>query len=342
VSNAGGETAKGLARHQRRLVGEAEALGLDRGRLLEAGELTEAELIDPDARIPVIKRWRLWSYISSQVIDPDLGLRFGSTLGVRQFGLVGYTMLHSRTLHQAFGRMVRYGRILSDLASDLALEEDDGAWRLTNLRPMPAFNHLRQPVDESFAAIVAIARQITGEKITPRQVDFPYRRPASVEALRSYFRADLRFATPVGSIVINDRDMRLPLTAADEDLTGYLDQLAGQRLDELSREETFLGRVRRAIWQGLSDGQPTLTEVATELNVSPRTLQRRLNEEEVSFTEMVDSIRREMAPILLQDRHMAVYEIAYLLGYGEPSTFFRAFRRWHGQSPREYREQIAV
>ena len=336
------DVAKGLARHQRRLVKEAEALGLAREQLLHAGGLSEAELGDPDARIPVVKRWRLWSYISKQVEDPDLGLRFGSTLAVRQFGLVGYTMLHSRTLLQAFGRMVRYGRILSDLASDLALEKVDGGWRLTNLRPLPAFRHLRQPVDESFAAIVAIARQITGEDIAPRRLDFPYQRPARLEALRSYFRADFRFGAPAGSIVMRDRDMKLPLIGADEDLTGYLDQLAGQKLDELSRQETFLGRVNRAIWQSLSDGQPTLTEVATELNMSPRTLQRRLSEEEVSFTDLVDAMRREMAPILLEDRQMAVYEVAYLLGYGEPSTFFRAFRRWHGQSPREYRAQIAV
>ncbi|TNF83205.1 MAG: hypothetical protein EP299_01005, partial [Acidobacteria bacterium] len=78
------DVAKGLARHQRRLVAEAEALGLDREQLLEAGGLTEAELADPDARIPVVKRWRLWGYISKQVEDPDLVLRFGSTLGVRQ------------------------------------------------------------------------------------------------------------------------------------------------------------------------------------------------------------------------------------------------------------------
>ena len=336
------DMAKVLARVPRRLVEEAESLGLDRRQLLEAGGLTEAELADADGRIPVVKRWRLWSSISTQVDDPDLGLQFGSTLGVRQFGLVGYTMLYSRSLLQAFRRMVRYGRILSDLASDLALEQDDGAWRLTNLRPLLAFRHLRQPVDESFAAIVGIARQITGEAFAPRRVDFPYQRPASVEALRSYFCSDFRFGAPVGSIVIRDRDMKLPLTAADEDLTGYLDQLASQKLEELSRQETFLGRVRRAIWQSLSDGQPTLGEVATELYMSPRTLQRRLSEEEVSFTDLVDSIRREMAPILLEDRQMAVYEVAYLLGYGEPSTFFRAFRRWHGQSPREFREQIAV
>jgi AraC-like DNA-binding protein len=336
------DMVKALARTQRRLVEMAESLGLDHEELLKAGGLTESELADPDGRIPVIKRWRLWSYISTQVEDPDLGLQFGSTLGPREFGLVGYTMLHSRSLLQAFGRMVRYGHILSDLASDLALVKDDGDWRLTNLRPLRSFRHLRQPVDESFAAVVGIARQITGEAFAPRRVDFPYQRPASIEALRSYFRADFRFGTPVGSIVIRDRDMRLPLAAADEDLTGYLDQLASQKLEDLSREETFLGRVRRAIWQSLSDGQPTLTEVASELHVSPRTLQRRLNEEEVSFTELVDSIRREMAPILLEDREMAVYEVAYLLGYGEPSTFFRAFRRWHGQSPREYREQIAV
>jgi AraC-like DNA-binding protein len=138
-----------------------------------------------------------------------------------------------------------------------------------------------------------------------------------------------------------DRDMQTPLTHADPQLTGYLDELAEIRLDTLPKDFSVAARVRRAIWPHLSEGQPFIGAIAADLAVSSRTLQRRLREEGTSYGEVIETLRREKAVLLLRDPHLAVYEVGYLLGYSDPSAFYRAFRRWHGTSPSQHRQLMS-
>ncbi len=95
--------------------------------------------------------------------------------------------------------------------------------------------------------------------------------------------------------------------------------------------------MRKAIWRNLSDGRPNLEHTAKMLGTSVRTLQRRLREEGQTFADTLETLRRDMAAGLLRNRELSVYEIAFLLGYSEPSAFQRAFRRWRGVSPRQFR-----
>ena len=97
--------------------------------------------------------------------------------------------------------------------------------------------------------------------------------------------------------------------------------------------------MHQAIWAELSSGPPTLPETARALGISTRTMQRQLKEEGTTYAEVLDALRREMAAGLLHNHTLAIYEVAFLLGYSEPSTFYRAFRRWHGMSPGDYRRE---
>lgn len=332
--------AKGPARHVIRLIEQAESKGVDRQELLRAADLSESELADPDHRIPVIKSWQLWGQIMERIPDPDLGLELGSEVHIRQMGLVGYTMLHSQNLLEALQRLVRYARLLTDLGSALSLERHDENWRLVNPE-VPAFlSKVRQPTDEALAIVLSVVREITGTEVVPAEVEFPYDPPANTDALGRFFRTELVFQAPASAMTFRSRDVELPLVAADEQLAGFLEGVAEEKLAGLIGKDTLAGRVRRAVWKQLSEGQPSVAQVAAMLNMSPRTLQRRLHGEGESFSEVVDGLRREMAPVLLRDPESAIYEVAYLLGYGEPSTFFRAFRRWHGRSPGEYRDHL--
>jgi len=137
--------------------------------------------------------------------------------------------------------------------------------------------------------------------------------------------------------VLRASDLDLPIVTADETLLVYLDRLAEQARRELSRDDTTADGVRRVLWQEMAAGNPAIGTVAARLGLSGRSLQRRLSEEGTSFKEVLDSFRRGIARRLLSERDVAVYEVAYLLGYSDPSAFHRAFRRWHGDSPRRFR-----
>jgi AraC-like DNA-binding protein len=187
--------------------------------------------------------------------------------------------------------------------------------------------------------VLTISRNIAGQQIVPREVAFPFPRPADTEAYRSCFRAPLHFDRPQGALLLSRGDLDLPVTTGDPTLRGYLEQLADQALGSIIAPSSFADRVRQVLWTRLSAGRPSLEQMSAKLGLSVRTVQRRLHQEGTSFADLLEEFRREMASHLLRDPSLAAYEIAFLLGYSDPSTFFRAFRRWYGVSPQEFRRR---
>jgi len=328
----------GVARIPLLLLDHAEELGLDATELADDAKLTELDLGDPDSRVPVTKIEALWRSLIERRPDVPIGLRLGQRGSARGLGLVGYTMAYSPTLRESLRRLERYSQVISE-AIQCSLEEDGPHSRFT-LDADACLDALRHPIDARMAAVLTVAREITGRELVPLEVWFSYARPADVAEHRTFFRGQLEFDRPRSLFVWRNEDLELPVVAADETLSGYLDRLAEEALEALGRGDSFLDKVRKALWVELSGGRPTLERTATVLGVSARTLQRRLGELGTSFSDLLDKFRRDMSTRLLRNESLAVYEVAFLLGYSEPSTFYRAFRRWTGVSPVEYRRSL--
>jgi AraC-like DNA-binding protein len=330
----------GLLRLSLFIVNGVEEYGLDPRALLHAAGLDDDKLQDPDSRVPISAIWNLWRMIVERVDDPDVGVRLGSRASARQFGLVGYTLSHSATLGEAIKRLQRYAHILSE-AIQIAVREEETRTEVI-VTGDSKLDALRQPIDARLATILSFARELTGTEIVPLEVRFPYPRPIRYAEQQRFFLGTLLFDQPDAALVLRQSDMARPVSTSDETLAGYLDRLAEEVLGALSKQGSFEDEVRRAIWEGLSDGSPSLRRSASRLGVSVRTLQRRLREEGTSFAAVLDAFRHDLALHLLRDRRLAIYEVAYLLGYSDPSTFYRAFRRWWGTSPHDFRKMLDI
>jgi AraC-like DNA-binding protein len=248
-------------------------------------------------------------------------------------------MAYSGTVEAALTRLARYDRIV---AESLVVHLDAGAggtW--VRVDAEPALQAFRPAADARLAALLSVCREIAGAPLAPLTVQLPYRRPSDVKDYEKFFRAPLEFGAPATALLLGQDDLARPVSSSDEVLTGYLDQLAQQLLTGLGAEHTIRDRVRRLLWSSLSDGVPDLDEVARRLGMSPRTLQRRLRDEGTTFAAVLRGIRQDMAPPLLRDGRLAVSEVAFLLGYEDPGSFQRAFRRWAGRSPRAFRRAPA-
>lgn len=312
-------------------------LGMSRAQLLHAAGLDEEQLRDPDARIPVSAVERIWRATAARSSDPLLGLRLGANVRTRQLGLVGYTLVFSRTLGAALERFARYSRIVSDVLV-VELGSDAGAtW--VRLDVQPTLRAFRPAADGRLAAVLAMCRELVGTPIAPLAVQFPYRRPDDVREYDRFFRAPLEFGALSTAFLLTAEDLARPVVWSDEALTGYLERLAGQVLRELGAERSISDQVRRILWRELSEGVPDLSRAARWLGMSPRTLQRRLREEKTTFAAVLADLRQEMARPLLRDGRLAVSEVAFLLGYEDVSSFQRAFRQWAGISPRAFRRR---
>jgi AraC-like DNA-binding protein len=329
----------GLARLALMHLERTTRWGIPRAELLKEAGLNESQLTDPDARIPLSAVVRLWRAVTARLPDPALGLRLGADVRVREFGLVGYTMAFSRTLGAALKRLVRYDHIVSDALVVELEPAEDATWVRVDVQP--ALRAFRPAADARLAALLSGAREISGAPINPVLVQLPYRRPADVQEYERFFRAPLEFGALTTAFLLRSDDLARPVAFSDETLSGYLDRLAEQLHVSLGTERTVRDEVRRVLWAEMSDGVPDLDHVARLLGMSARTLQRRLREEGTTFAAVLAQFRREMAQPLLREGRLAVSEVAFLLGYEDPSSFQRAFRRWSGLSPRAFRRTPA-
>jgi AraC-like DNA-binding protein len=171
------------------------------------------------------------------------------------------------------------------------------------------------------------------------EVHFAHPEPASITEHLRVFGAPVLFGCPMTAFVIDRELLERQVPAADPRLYGILKRYLDRVLEEMPPEDDLIAAARRSIGELMRDGDPTLARVAKSLAMSPRTLERRLNERGLRFKALVADTRRRFAINYLRDPGHTLTEIAFLLGYSEVSAFNRAFKRWTGQSPMVYRRQ---
>ena len=328
-----------LVRVAQLLLNDADRAGIDRATLLRDIDLDVALLENADARLPLHTVAAIARAVVARSSTPAFGLRAGAARNARDAGLIGYAMLHSATLRDALKLLARYGRIMGD-HNRIEIEEAGTAATIT-FEGHPVLEAIHDLTELDVAWVVSGVREITTRALVPLEVRFPYAEPGHAAELRAYFRGPLQFVAPHVAIVLKRDDLELPVAASDPTLAGYLDQLADNAVKALGEDDSTTGRLRQVLWSRLSDGAPTLATAAAAMAVSPRTLQRRLRDEGVTFASALSKLRHDLAVRLLEDKTLAMYEVGFLLGYAEPTAFHRAVRRWRGMSPRRFRETAA-
>lgn len=316
----------------------ASNCGLNTEVLLTAIHLEPACLEEVDKRISHEQFCVLWQEITRRVPHSAIGLQMAEAVRLKSWDVLGYAMNSSAHLEEAFERLVRYSR-LRHTGAEFTFNVQDGVGRLTMAIP-----HDTLPLDSTFcewigAHLVLISRRLTGLDLVPLMMGFQHSKPSDLSAYNRLFRALLQFDQPVNEMRLDARFLQHPLVQADLGLCTVLDHYAEELLAKLPHSESFLDTVRRIMSQGLRGGDPSLTAIAKQLGYAPRTLQRKLQEAGTSYYTLLDDMRRELSIYYLKDAQIAVSEIAFLLGFSETSAFHRAFRRWMGIAPGEFRHR---
>jgi AraC-like DNA-binding protein len=314
------------------------AEGLDASALLTAAGIDPAALEAPGARLPTEKISRLWEIAVERSGNPAIGLAQPQVVRPASFDVVGYTMMSCANLQDAFERLVRYLRILSD-ALTIHRSEERGHYRVSfdlrgGERPVP-----RQRMEFILVTVATFCRWVSGRDLHPLEVAFSHPAPRDLAPYRTAFRCPVSFDAPLCSLIYALDDLARPLSTSNPTLAALHDRYAGDYLEHFDRGQTSY-RVREVIIRRLPDGEPRRDQVARELCMSERTLQRRLEEEASSFLQLLNDTRRELAEQYLNRLHLSLAQAAYLLGFSEQSSFFRACKRWFGLPPGEYRRHL--
>ena len=322
----------------RGVAGMFAAEGVDVPALFAQAGLDHRALDNPEARFPADTISLLWELAVARSGKPQLGLRRALAASHGNLGEVGFAMLSSATLLDGLERLARYLAVVSDAAT-LQLQPDArGHWLVMGhvgaTRPVP-----RQRVEFGQLTLLMLCGWLTRRELQPMAVEFVFAAPPCDLAHREAFACAVRFGQPVNRMLLCQADLQAPIPTGNSALSDMHERLVAGRLDDLGQRRIGQ-RVRDTIAQRLPGGEPRREDVAVALGLTDRTLQRRLQAEALSFQQVLDATRRELAAQYLADDRLALVDVADRLGFAEVSNFFRACRRWFGEPPGRYRERV--
>lgn len=312
--------------------------GLDADMLAkEAGiDLKQARL--PDARMPIIKQQRFWRLAVERTGNPCFGM---SLIDLMQPGIMqglGFSWLASDTLEDAFNRLVRYCRVLST-AVDMKFTLEDKTFALHINGPEKFHDFEYAAADATMAFFVQLCRNAVAETIQPVLVCMQRPEPpvACTQQLEAFFRAPISYSQAENILYFDESMLKQALPFAHPELARVNDKVVMDYLAKVDQHSITL-KVRSHIIDHLPNGAPKQENIAESLNMSLRKLQRKLQDENTNYKDLLEDTRRSLAKNYIKQNNRSIGEITYLLGFSEPSNFTRAFKRWTGKTPANYRE----
>jgi AraC-like DNA-binding protein len=313
-----------------------EALEVDPDTFLESIGLDPDFLKSPDAYIPIETYLFIEEEAARYTDDPSFGFHMGQYAEAGSWSILGYMMMNCQNLGEAFEKSARYNRIIGNLIEGHAnLRFNKIKVKLTI--PPHAPEMPRHCFESTITSSVRMMRTLTGQEINPLEVTFSYPPPESVEEYESYFNCPVLFEQKANTFTIPLKVIFTPILYANPELLEYFENYAQEFLAEMDRQSEYASTVTKILLSQLDDEDLSIKKVAKELSVSVRTLQNRLKAEGVVFSDLLQDVREKLAKKYLRENY-SVEDITYLLGFSEPSVFRKAFKKWSGVTPKQYRQ----
>ena len=294
-------------------------------------------LLNPNARISVSSVDALWEQAADVIEDPCFAIDMAEFWHPSHMGALGYAWLASSTLRRAFKRAVRYIHVVTE---DLNLNvADTPAGLKISVDLEDSIFTLPQHHDLVLAILMHMCRFNYGEELIATQVCLAHPEPEGSKKMTDYFRSEVQFDAEQTCLIIARADADQVLTSGNKQLALMHDEILMKYLYEIKKGD-IVQQVQSIILDNLPDGQVTDRLVASELNLSERSMQRRLKEHKTTFRYLLDGVREVVAKQYIENPVNRMSDIAFLLGYSEQSAFSRAFKKWTGKSPVEYRNSL--
>ena len=323
----------------KRIVAAAALRGAPLAELLSAVGVTTAELEDQQGRVSQEQFHHLWREAARLTGDPDFGLHLAEMNHRWAGNALYYAVSSCATFEHVLDCLDRYGQLAHDALVVTRREEAGRAWvRFVIDHPL---GPERQGIEFALARIALHGQTCLPGKMQIRALSFTHEGPASTAEHRRIFGIAPRFGQPHSEIAFDAALLRHPLDTHDPRLHSHLGKLLDQLLAQLDTGRDLQGQLERLVAERLKHGVPDIEDVARALKTSSRTLQRRLHQEGTSFLDVVNRARQKLAGQYLREPSLSLTEIAFLLGFTEPSNFHRAFKRWTGRTPMEARRGVA-
>lgn len=310
--------------------------GAERTALLAAAGVDAGALADQDARIPLSAYKALIDDAVAQTGDGALGIRFSVGTPLDRISIVGLIVHSSASVADSMIQLNRYNRLMVEVdvmggGERYSIVPEGGTVWIVDNRPDP--NSFPTLTENAFGRFIGEFRRSFPDRPFALAMEVTHPRPAHAAAYDALFRVPVAFGAARNAMQIAPEW----LTTDFEGTSGYVFGVFAERADalmaRLEADRSMRGRVEAALMPLLHQGDLSVESIAAQMGMSRQTLYRRLKEEGTSFAEVLDRLRHRMAADYLSARKVSVNQAAYLVGFSEPSSFVRAFRRWTGMTP---------
>jgi AraC-like DNA-binding protein len=317
------------------LVRLMESLGIDvRKRFRELG--ADYELLhDPNARIPDDVVIQLWNTLVQQSGDPCVGLKSADFWHPTSIHALGFAWMASSTLKEAFERVVRYGQFITQ-NQRYVFDETASCFRFTIFESEEPFVFPHELYDAQMSFVKTMCDEIYGPGFSFLRIDMRRPEPSCAEQFRGRFKAPIVFGADSNTLYFSKEVVLKELPTANADLARINEEVVRNYLEQVG-QGALSRQVKARLIEQMPSGRVSQDTVASALHMSSRTLQRRLQEEGTSYKQLLAETRHELATRYMTRSDSQVSEVAYLLGFSEVGNFTRAFKRWTGVAPSEYR-----
>ncbi len=313
---------------------------LDHGTpLSEFEKLTgvkHSRIKDPDGWIPMASYVRLWELAIDATGDPALALHLRKKTGMRSIHFVVQLAMHCSTLVEALLHFNKYSSLLSE-TDKIELSDNGDLIKITYTNT--SSNQVRWLPEHNFSFGIELGRSLVSGSYDPVSVRFQHADPGYKEVYDEVFRAPVLFQQPENTLILQKKDLLKPITARDPYLQKVLTKYADLSMSKTHKPESLQEKIKNYIITNLPNGETSLETAASIMNMARSTLYRQLKTEGTSFRDLLIETRQELAKKHLSNG-MTNSQVAYLIGFSEPSAFQRAFKRWYNVSPGEYRKSV--
>lgn len=318
-----------------------DSYGVDSVELFTRCRLDHSRLRDPGARFSYAGVTRLWELAAQVTRDPGFGLTVASLWHPTTLHALGYSWFASNNLQEAYERLGRYARFISTAANGaMQIEQSADSYSLildtSRMKVRPA----KVAIDAGLGMILNMSRAAYGEHFRVLRVALRHEALGGeryLERFNDVIGAPVAFAQPENAIWLDPKMVAEPLATANPELARVSDQIVTDYMAQLDRNDVTM-RVKSKLIERLPGGKVDEEGIASSINVSQRSLQRKLRKQGISFSQLLENTRRELSLQYVRDPQYSLHEVSFLLGFAEPGNFSRAFKRWYGQSPSRFRQ----
>ncbi|WP_299197844.1 AraC family transcriptional regulator ligand-binding domain-containing protein [uncultured Amphritea sp.] len=315
----------------------AQHYRLDQDQILSSASLSQAELSKPGARFPTSGYGQILQMLAEATENPRIALSLGEATQPRMLGSIGFLMATADTLGKAYQALIDYLPLLLEGAI-IQMEQTVDGTRFSLELNDPEL----QPVEYLMACLINWPRWLTGHQIPVRNVQLEFPQPNSLLPYQQFFAAEVEFDAPRNQLLFASDYLSLSCLDANPEMHQLHREFADSLLSKSAQQSALPAQTRNLIRSQLAEGSGCVRreQIAESVGLSLRTLQRKLGLLGTNFQDIYDQTRRETCLQLIQRGQISFGEIAFQLGFSNQSAFQKAFKRWMGVAPSQYRQQI--